>query len=999
MGKLNTLLNRKRVTRRDFLKWMSAVVAVTSLPGGNTAWGKKPYKDIVSVRNGLVFDHEVKVFHSTGGYNCGSRCHHKLHVKNGRLLRITSSGDIPRKDSAASDESVGEIGNPMQRRACARCYGGYIQRLYQPDRLKYPMIQTKSRGDITGFKRISWEEAIEYVAERTAAAIKRKEVLGYVPILQKLPWGIYGFPSIVNEHKPYICLHGNESSGFATSAKFDALGANAYANSMSDRFNSDLVITWGLDSSRTTYWNEHGHWFSTKSREAGVANVVISPNHTDVAAILATGTTVTVDGNTVKIPGWIPIRPATDGALAVAMAYVIYKRNLHDKVFLQDKCFGFFKGQKIISTAPGTNLCGQRYNTQFPPGFEEGHEFTDAAGKKFKTGEKYAGASFQVPQGESFQEYLEALELAPDPRDKASKQGQNTQRWSTRKKGIPFVHYHDKAVDIAVYRGVIDFAARLTGVPSEIIEGLAVKYATVNAAFLEVGGGPQRAWNGYEWSMATIALAAMAGHTDKKGGGPGGFMLASQPEKMCATPLPQIMPGTGINDPETDNIIYIPMGSWAHTVLTGKDYRDRESLIRDTRICTRGALDLTGREKLLEIDLFFIRNLNVLQTSEFVNKKIEAIKTLKDFIVVDQVMTASATYADIVLPAATHFEVEGIGISIASACTFMMEKALDPLYDTMNDEELVALIKTKVTEKLKDGAKNTEKPPETTADGPTREQMTQILFTMGQPSEFYKKHVDPNAKEISFEAFKQQGFMDHPVPAEKSIVGFRDINVPGRLENTTGRINLYSPFWGQLRPSRRDATGRLLSGMRSAGVCYLPNIEGYESFFKDNDVRKAFTGYRSPVSNRTYTLQYITNKARNRAHTVFDSNPMIKDHFPQTVKMNPMDAARRGIQNGDIVYIYNDRGCIKVPAELSHYIVPGAISVEHGGWYRPHPSETVTIWMNDQEDDKYRQKTVPVDIGGTDNVLTYDFSMKEIYISTGINAQGGACEVSKTKPA
>ena len=169
MGKLDELLNEKAVTRRSFIKWMGAAAAAAAMPGGGTGWCKKHYKPVVALRDDLVFDHSVKIFNSTGGYNCGSRCHHKLHVKNGRLLRITSAGDIPRKSCERSDESVGEIGNIMQRRACARCYGGYIQRLYQPDRLKYPMIQTKTRGDISGFKRISWDEAVDYVAERNTS--------------------------------------------------------------------------------------------------------------------------------------------------------------------------------------------------------------------------------------------------------------------------------------------------------------------------------------------------------------------------------------------------------------------------------------------------------------------------------------------------------------------------------------------------------------------------------------------------------------------------------------------------------------------------------------------------------------------------------------------------------------------------------------------------------------------------------------------------------------
>ena len=74
------------------------------------------------------------------------------------------------------------------------------------------------------------------------------------------------------------------------------------------------------------------------------------------------------------------------------------------------------------------------------------------------------------------------------------------------------------------------------------------------------------------------------------------------------------------------------------------------------------------------------------------------------------------------------------------------------------------------------------------------------------------------------------------------------------------------------------------------------------------------------------------------------------------------------------------------------------LSVEHGAWYRAHDTETVTIWINDQAEDVYRKKSVPVDMGGTANVLTYDDDMREIYIAACVNGQGGCCEVSKCNP-
>jgi anaerobic dimethyl sulfoxide reductase subunit A len=143
----------------------------------------------------------------------------------------------------------------------------------------------------------------------------------------------------------------------------------------------------------------------------------------------------------------------------------------------------------------------------------------------------------------------------------------------------------------------------------------------------------------------------------------------------------------------------------------------------------------------------------------------------------------------------------------------------------------------------------------------------------------------------------------------------------------------------------------------------------------------------------------MTNKARNRGHTVFDNVAMIKDLYKQCVKMNPVDAAARGIKEGDMVYVYNDRGCTKIPANVTNVILPGVISVEHGAWYRKDPEETVASWQDYKETGVYEKIQMPVDIGGAENMLTDDhFTHEPLFLDTALAAQGGPCEVSKTKP-
>ena len=61
---------------------------------------------------------------------------------------------------------------------------GYAERkrLYAPDRLKYPLIQTIERGNTAGFKRVSWDEALDRACEAIRKMQDRQKDLGYLPI-------------------------------------------------------------------------------------------------------------------------------------------------------------------------------------------------------------------------------------------------------------------------------------------------------------------------------------------------------------------------------------------------------------------------------------------------------------------------------------------------------------------------------------------------------------------------------------------------------------------------------------------------------------------------------------------------------------------------------------------------------------------------------------------------------------------------------------------------
>ena len=93
-------------------------------------------------------------------------------------------------------------------------------------------------------------------------------------------------------------------------------------------------------------------------------------------------------------------------------------------------------------------------------------------------------------------------------------------------------------------------------------------------------------------------------------------------------------------------------------------------------------------------------------------------------------------------------------------------------------------------------------------------------------------------------------------------------------------------------------------------------------------------GPEDPLTRR-YPLQLSGWHTKARSHTVHDNNPRLRKLDPQQLWIHPEDAAARGIQDGDLVLIYNDRGQIKVPAKITDRVAKGVTALSQGAWYTP----------------------------------------------------------------
>jgi len=262
-------------------------------------------KDVIIVLTGCCHD-------------CGGRCVLKAHVKDGRIIRIeTDDGEEP------------------QIRACLRGRA-YRQRVYSPERLKYPLRRTGERGQ-GQFERISWDEALDIVASEM---IRIRETCGNSSILlasgagnQSILHGVGPVARMLLHFGGFTRAWASPSYEGALFASMATYGTIRTGNSRDDLLNSRLIIMWAWDPARNIQDPETSLYVA-KAREKGIKIVAVDPRYTDTAATFA--------------HQWIPIRPGTDVAMLIAMAYVIIAENLQDQAFLDKYTVGFDKYREYV---------------------------------------------------------------------------------------------------------------------------------------------------------------------------------------------------------------------------------------------------------------------------------------------------------------------------------------------------------------------------------------------------------------------------------------------------------------------------------------------------------------------------------------------------------------------------------------------------------------------------------------------------------------------------
>ena len=420
------------------------------------------------------------------------------------------------------------------------------------------------------------------------------------------------------------------------------------------------------------------------------------------------------------------------------------------------------------------------------------------------------------------------------------------------------------------------WAGAICAIDAEAIKSLA-RHMAKSRTMLSFSWSLTRQAHGEQPFWAGITLAAMLGQIGLPGGGFGLGYSAVNTVGNHIQRLPVAAVPQGKNDVET----FIPVARIADMLLHPGDEFDYDG----------------GRYRYPDIKMIYWAGGNPFHHHQDLTRLLAGWRKPDTTIAHEWCWNALAKHADIVLPCTTSLERTDIAMSPMDNYFVSMQAAIAPVGDARDDFEIFRGIAAKM------GAENTY------TEGRSAEDWQRWLYDVTKQASAEKGHELP-----SYDAFRKDGWFKLPPPetAHVMFADFRADPMANPLATPSGKIEIFSQV--------------------IAGFDY-DDCAPHPCWFEPPE----WLG--SP--DRGSRLHLLGNQPTARLHSQLDHGSISRDakiagHEP--VKINRQDAAKRAIENGDIVRLYNDRGSCLCGAIVSDEVMQGVLIVSTGAWFNPDPS-------------------------------------------------------------
>ena len=418
------------------------------------------------------------------------------------------------------------------------------------------------------------------------------------------------------------------------------------------------------------------------------------------------------------------------------------------------------------------------------------------------------------------------------------------------------------------------WAAEICEIDAETILALARKMAG-GRTMIGTAYSLQRGDHGEQPFWMTAVLGAMLGQIGLPGGGIGFGYGSMNVQGKALNPIAAPNLSAGGNHAGS----FIPVARIADMLLN-----------------PGGSYDFNGEARTYpDIRLVYWCGGNPFHHHQDINRLIDAWRRPETVIVHEPWWTATARHADIVLPATTTLERNDIGASSGDRFIIAMEKAVEPIGQARNDYDIFSGLADRigVTEAF--------------TEGRNEDEWLRHLYDVARQQCAQQKITLP-----SFDEFWENGYVETPEPDAPYVLysEFRDDPAAEPLRTPSGKIEIFS--------EKIDSFG-------------YDDCPGHPTWMEPSE-------WLGGTKAETYPLHLISNQPQTRLHAQMDQGKVSlrsKIHGREPASLNPEDAVARGISDGDVVRVFNDRGATLAGAVVTDNVRPGVILIATGAWYDP----------------------------------------------------------------
>ncbi|TYO88254.1 molybdopterin-dependent oxidoreductase [Oceanicella actignis] len=421
-----------------------------------------------------------------------------------------------------------------------------------------------------------------------------------------------------------------------------------------------------------------------------------------------------------------------------------------------------------------------------------------------------------------------------------------------------------------------EWAAPICGVAPERIRALARRMASTRT-LITVAWSLQRARHGEQPYWMAVALAAMLGQIGLPGGGVGFGYGAIGGVGAAIRRL------GGMTLPQPPNPVrdFIPVAR-----------------IADMLLDPGGRFEFNGRVmRYPDIRLVYWCGGNPFHHHQDLGRLSRAWTRPETIIVHEPWWTATARRADIVFPATTPYEREDIGRAGADPFLFHMPAMIPPVAEARNDYDIFAALAARLGE---------------------AERFTEGRDAAGWIAHLYERFRQQAAAEgvevPTLDELRARGWVELPIAgaehARVPFARFRADPEAAPLGTPSGRIELFSE--------------------RIAAFGY-DDCPGHPAWLAPDDDLPA----------ERYRLKLLSPQPADKLHSQLEcALADAPGARPQTVRLHPSELHARGLRDGALARVFNDRGATLARVRADPGVVPGVAVLPTGAWFDPGPDGT-----------------------------------------------------------